>query len=294
MALFYQFASMFCFGITNCLWKPPLAELPVSILIFARTILTTTFFVILVIAIHFFNLDLFQQFHKPIAQLSIIDVLITVGICAINYWGLFFYNKSLSYGRAGIAVVITCMGLISSILLSIFVYGQGVTKQQSVVMVCFVVAIWFLENLDASFLRLKPSKGVRYAMLSLAFWSTWPLFPIAFERVGVLWFCLILETTVLSLTFFVICASGELRVLGRHRKLILKNMKWILPLGVLGFSGVLFSNLSMSGQTVSSYAIFGLVQPLISLLFAAAILKERLSRLQYVGIAIMLGVLVFG
>lgn len=124
--------------------------------------------------------------------------------------------------------------------------------------------------------------------MSLSFWSTWPLFPIAFAKVGVLWFCLILECTVLSLTFLIVCFSIGFSQIASYKSAILKNAKWIIPLAILGFGGVLFSNLAISSQTISNYAILGLIQPLISLFFAAIFLNERLSRLQYVGVAIIL------
>lgn len=284
---------MLCFGITNCLWQPPLASLSVPVLILVRTILTSSFFLILILLNLYFQFDSLNSFYKPFSELQFSDVAITIGICSINYWGLFFYNKSLSHTRTGITMIITCIGIVGSILFSILLYGEKITQHQVISMMLFIVGIWFLENLDSSFLKLKLSKGVLYAILSLLFWSTWPLFPIAFAKVGVLWFCLILECTVLSLTFTIICFSGGLSQIVEYRFALLKNGKWIIPLAILGFGGVLFSNLSMSGQAVSSYAIFGLVQPLISLFFAAIFLGERLTKLQYAGIALILLVLLF-
>ncbi len=293
MALFFQFASMICFGITNCLWKPPLASLPVPVLILVRTFLTSFFFLILILLNLYFQFDSLNYFYKPFSELQFLDVAITIGICSINYWGLFFYNKSLSHTRTGITMIITCIGIIGSILFSVFLYSETITSQQIISIVLFVIAIWFLENLDSSFLKLKLSKGVLYAILSLLFWSTWPLFPIAFEKVGVLWFSLIMECTVLTLTFLIIWFSGSLTQIFTYKPALLKNSKWIIPLAILGFGGVLFSNLAMSGQAVSNFAIFGLVQPLISLAFAALFMGERLTKLQYIGISIILLVLIF-
>ena len=293
MALFFQFASMVCFGITNVLWKPPLATLPVTILILVRTVLTSSFFLILILLNLYFQFDSLNSFYKPFGDLRFSDVAITVGICSINYWGLFFYNKSLSYTRTGVTIIISCIGTIVAILFSVFLYREAITQSQILIFILFIVGLWFLENLDSSFLKLKLSKGVVYALLSLLFWSTWPLYRIAFERVGILWFSLILECTVLMLTFLIICFSGELGQLVSYKLAVLKNAKWIIALGLLGFGGVLFTNLAISGQAVSSYAIFGLVQPLISLSFAAIFLRERLTKLQYVGITIILLVLLF-
>ena len=191
MALFYQFASMVCFGITNCLWKPPLASLPVSVLILVRTSLTTSLFLLLILLHQYFQFDSLKSFYKPIDSIGFMDVAVSVGICLINYWGLFFYNKSLSYTRTGITIVISCIGTVFSILFSVLLYGEMITQSQVVTITCFIVALWFLENLDSSFLKLRLSKGVVYALLSLLFWSTWPLYVIAFERVGILWFSLI-------------------------------------------------------------------------------------------------------
>ena len=293
MALFFQLASMFCFGITNCLWKPPLAALPVSVLILARTVLTSFFLLTLILINLIFQFDSLHSFYKPLSQIDFSDLIITIGICSINYWGLFFYNKSLSYTRTGITIVISCVGVVVSILFSILLYGEELTQSQILVMMLFIAALWFLENLDSSFLKLKMSKGVVYALLSLLFWSTWPLYRIGFEKVGILWFSFILECTVLTLTFLIVCFSGNFKKLPSYKTAIWQNAKWIVPLGLLGFGGVLFTNLAISGQRASSYAIFGLIQPLISLFFAAIFLKERLTKLQYVGVAIILIVLMF-
>ncbi len=291
MALFYQLASMICFGVTNCLWKPPLATLPVSVLILVRTILTSFLFMLLILLNLYFKFDWLSSSYKPLNEIGLIDILITVSICSINYWGLFFYNKSLSYTRTGITIVISCVGVVVSILFSILLYGEEITLTQAVTMILFIVGLWFLENLNSSFLKLKLTKGVVYALLSLLFWATWPLYRIAFEKVGVLWFSLILECTVLTLTFLILCFSEDFTQLPSYKMAVWQNAKWIVPLGLLGFGGVLFTNLAISGQKISSYAIFGLIQPLISLFFAAIFLNERLTKLQYVGVAIILIVL---
>ena len=132
------------------LWKPPLATLPVTILILVRTVLTSSFFLILILLNLYFQFDSLNSFYKPFGDLRFSDVAITVGICSINYWGLFFYNKSLSYTRTGVTIIISCIGTIVAILFSVFLYREAITQSQILIFILFIVGLWFLENLDSS------------------------------------------------------------------------------------------------------------------------------------------------
>ena len=238
-----------------------------------------------------FQFDFLNGFYKPITQLKFIDITIATGVCAINYWGLFFYNQSLRYTQAGITIILACIGTVTSIIFSIILYGEKITYHQAGNFLALLFGIWLLENLNSSFLKVKFSRGVGYALLSVFFWSTWFLFPIAFARVGVLWFCCILECTVFTLSLIVFLFTHQVNQTQTYQSAILLNLKWIVPLAVLGFGGVLFSNLAMVSAGVANYAILGLVQPLISLFFTAFFFRERLTRWQYAGVGVILLVL---
>jgi len=289
MASFFQFVSMLCFSFTNILWKPPLQSLPPSLLIMTRTMLTSTFFLILMLLQSHFLFDGLNQFYKPLSELKFLDVVISIGICLINSLGLLFYNKSMSEAKAGVSIISTSSGIISSVLYALLLYRETITPIQYTKFGLYIVALWFLENLNSNFLKFKISKGLGYALLSKLFWSTWTLYAIAYGKVGVLWFCLILEYSVLLMSVLVFSFSKRLPPLSSFKQEIINNQKWIISLGVLGFCGVLFSTLAMQQQkTIIGYTVFGLLQPVVSLTASYFILSERLTKWQYIGVGIIL------
>ena len=69
---------------------------------------------------------------------------------------------------------------------------------------------------------------------------------------------------------------------------LLKLDRYILALSVLGFSGIIFYNLSLLYIPVTQASLFGVLTPVISVITASLMYKERLTTKQYLGIVMIL------
>jgi drug/metabolite transporter (DMT)-like permease len=255
----------------------------------ARSVLTSSFFLLLLLLQSNFHFEALNDFYKPLSELKFSDVIISATICIANSFGLLFYNKSVKHTQVGVSVISTSSGIVSPILYGVLIYHETVTPTQYVNIALFVISLWFLENLNPKFFKLNVSKGISYALLARVFWSTWPLYAIGYGKVGVLWFCLILECSVLLMSIVVFCFSKNLSPLSSYKSGIISNKKWIVSLGVIGFCGVLLSIFAMKQHnSITNYAIVALLQPLISLIVSSVMLKERLTKWQYIGAVIVL------
>lgn len=287
LGFWFQLAGMMSFGVSNCLWKFPLRTLPVPMLISLRSATTSVLFFLLILGYHFGFASNESKFYYPISDLHISGILPAIGLCAINYWGLYFFNLSMKHTASGIAITTATSGALISIVIGIYFYGEKFTLGNGLNFLVYLLAIWFLENLSKSALKLQFTRGMLYALLSMVFWRTASFFPMATAQVGILWFCLILELTVCFLSTAIFLLSE--RCIFPYYKYSLKgNYSWILLLAIFGFGGVLFANTAMNYSAISALALLGIAQPLTSWIFGAVFLKERLTTLQYIGMAIML------
>lgn len=286
--MIFQILSMFVFGVSNCFWENPVRQMPALNLILIRSFLTTCCFALFALL---FEL---KFFYIPLANvvsysgLNFLDVIITIGLCFVNYWGLFFFLKSIQHTDARISIVMGTAGTLIFVLIGILFYGEKPSAISYLYMFIFTMGWWFIENLRKDALKFKWSKGVVYAILCMLFWRTAAFFPMVIKNVGTLYFSLILEIVVCLTTFAILFFKGSLPTLKKLKRQFQTHSYHISMLVICGFFGVLFFNIAISSTQLYTFALIGMLQPLTSVVLGSFMFKTRLTVYQGVGILILL------
>lgn len=275
LGILYQLVSIFSFGIGNVLWKLPQKSFGVFKIIVLRTIVSVT----LIGGLAFFTSTFKGNLNEWI---------IAIIISSISFLGLVFYNLSIKYSTVSQSITITSMGAVFGVITSAIVYNEVIKWNLWLSLLIIVVGLFFLENKRPI---LSWSKGSYYALLTAFFWgTTFALFRIPAKAIGEVNFSFVLELTVLS------CALVGLFFQKREKHDFSPTTKTYLiiaTIGVLGFIGVLFYNLAVTIVDVSVLSVMGTFTPVISIGISHILLKERFSRIQYLGMGLIVGAVVY-
>jgi len=282
-----QFIAMASFGFSNCLWSKPLKRVPILLLIAIRAGITSLIFFIVFLLQSFFRFDFMSEFYKPLSSLNFHSIIISIGICAISYFGLFFFTKAIKTGSISLSIPILCLGTMISVLIGIFFYKETFSVAKITAALFFILGLWCMEKLNKQMWKLNFSKAIAFSLLSMLFWSACSLYPIGIKAIGTINFSFILEVTVCAMSFlgYIIQNKSEKLAI---KKILKSDFNSIFQLSLFGFCGVFFSNLAFLYLPVSILGLLAIIQPVVSMCFAAYLLKERLLQIQYVGVVLIL------
>ena len=127
------------YGITNGLWKGPRDRVGTPPLILMRSFGCCVIFFISHLLFTYFQI-------LPAKEFSSQDILYTVLICMVNYFGLFFYLKSLKHTYVSNVIGFGKMGLIIGILIGVFFYGESISMVKGVACAAILLAVTLIEK----------------------------------------------------------------------------------------------------------------------------------------------------
>lgn len=275
LAIFITILGHISYGTTNVLWKNPRNEVGTLPLILIRS--ACCFFIFFS---SYFVLTGLQIIPKT--QFTWIDVMQTAGICAVNYFGLFFFLQSMKHTQVSNTIGFGKIGLIIGIAAGYFLYGEEISALKIFLCIVVLIGVSLIEvsaRKKASFL----SKGLLYTVLAKIFWSTAYLYVPFIEKLGPVLFCAVLEFTVFSLSFvlfFFDPAKLNLRNISSTTK---KEIGLLIFLGTLG---TFCLNFALANMSIILFAIIGLIEPILGLLISKLYHKERLAQYQKIGIGL--------
>lgn len=291
--MIFQLLSMVSFGISNCFWEKPVRQMPALNLILIRSFFTSCCFAMLVALLEFKIVHLPLNHLLQFIDLTFLNISKAIGVCFVNYWGLYFFLKSMQHTDARISIIMGTAGALIFVLIGIFFYNETPTAASYVYLIVFTIGWWFIENLRPEALRFKWSKGVGYAIVCMFFWRSAGFFPMVIENVGALYFSLILEITVCLTTLILLLIKKALPKIKVLKQQFLIFYQYILMLVICGFCGVLFFNIAITNTELYTFAIVGMLQPLTSVVLGSFMFKTKLSSYQGIGILILLGGMLF-
>lgn len=286
MAFFFQLCSLLGFTIGNSLWHKPVQKLPITFIIAAKSLFTSVLFLVVLIAIMAYDQQNKLGITHSFNNINIWSIGYSIGLCAISFWGLYFFNHSLKHTASGITITVAGMGTIVGFLVALFVYHEKITPTNIISSILGLIGLWFLEKLNPSFFKLKFTKGMLFGLLSMLFWRIGTLFPLAIDKVGVMLFSLILELTVflISIILFV-CSRG-------YNYTNISNIKpyfWIIvSIALSNFAGILGNHLSLKFASMVDYTILGFLAPIVTFSISLFFYKEKYTLIQYLGILIII------
>lgn len=275
LAIFITILGHISYGTTNVLWKNPRNEVGTLPLILIRSACC-----FLIFFSSYFVLTELQIIPKT--QFTWIDVMQTAGICAVNYFGLFFFLQSMKHTQVSNTIGFGKIGLIIGVAAGYFLYGEEISALKIFLCIVVLIGVSLIEVSDrkkASFL----SKGLLYTVLAKIFWSTAYLYVPFIEKLGPVLFCAVLEFTVFSLSFvlfFFDPAKLNLRNISSTTK---KEIGLLIFLGTLG---TFCLNFALANMSIILFAIIGLIEPILGLLISKLYHKERLAQYQKIGIGL--------
>lgn len=284
LSLFFIVLGHAAYGTTNVLWKNPRQELGTLPLIILRSFFCSLIFLASYFSFDYFNIVSAKTFSSGI-------LLKTIGICSINYFGLFFYLKSLKHTQVSNSIGFSKMGLIIGLLIGYFVYNEDVSTLKIFLCLLLITSVTIIEK-AAGITKKSISKGFIYTFLSRMFWATGFLFIPFIKELGALLFCSILEITVCTMSILLLLFSKESF---KFKKPSLQTSKEVFFLVVLGTTGTFCLNFSIVKTGVVVFAFLGLIEPILGLMISKIYLKEQLNRMQLIGIILgLISAFIFG
>lgn len=273
IALLVTILGHLFYGTTNVMWKNPRNEMGTLPLI-----LTRSFFSFLIFLISFFaltNLDLIT-----IPKITFWDLLNTAAICAVNYFGLFFYLKSLKHAPVSSTIGFGKVSLIIGVLSAYFLYDEEISTVKIIMCIIVLIGVTFIER-AARIGSAVMSKGLMYSILCKLFWGTSYLFVPFIDKLGPILFCVVLE--------FIVCTLSCLLLIGSRSKFpshtVSRRTKFEIGiLVVLGTGGTFCLNFALANISILLFATLALIEPILGLIISKIYHKERLTPLQYAGV----------
>lgn len=218
-----------------------------------------------------------------------------VGISAISFWGLLFYNLSLKYSTVSQSITVTSAGAIFGVITSIIAYNEPLSWNLLISLALIVLGLFFLEKKKPI---LQWGKGTFYALLAAFFWgTTFALFRLPIDELGGLRFSFSLEATVclsaLILMFFN-KPKGKMACAEQSRSTVITTHTYftIILLALLGFGGVFFYNKAVLLAPISELSVMAAFTPVITIIASHLLLKERFNPIQYLGMALTIAAVV--
>lgn len=265
--LFWLVMSQISFGITNVLWKKPQEKTGTLSLIIARSFCTLLIFGIISLS------------RGDLQKLDFFLLSKIVFLCAINYFGLFFYLKSIKEKQVSEVLGLGKMGTIIGVLIGYFYYDEKISLPVFVAIVLSLLGPILIDGfLNRG--KFKISKAFIFANLSVIFWSSDFFYKNSVQKVGPFLFSFILEVTVFSLSFILLKVNREELTISPLRNF--KNEFSFLV--ILGFLGIYGSIHAVKDLPVTLFAMLGLLYPLTTFLVSRIYLKEKLEASQWIGI----------
>ena len=262
-----------CYGTTNVMWKNPRNEMGTLPLIIIRSFCSFLIFLIS----YFVLTDLALI---PVPKVTPVDLLRTAGICAVNYFGLFFYLKSLKHAPVSSTIGFGKVSLIIGVLSAYFLYDEEISPLKIFMCIVVLIGVTLIER-AARIGSSGISKGLLYSILSKIFWGTAYLYVPFIEKLGPVLFCVVLEFVVFTMSCLLLLGSRSkfpTHIITRRTKLELS----ILVL--LGTGGTFCLNFALASISILLFAALALIEPILGLIISKLYHRERLTPLQHVGI----------
>ena len=279
MGYLFAFLSVVCFGVSNCLWVFPQKHLPFLTVICLRSGFTSVLFGLLVYLRCKWSNNAFN--HAPVFAYEQ-----AVIISAVSAFGLLLYVFSLRFTAVSIAVPVSSISAFFSILTAVFFLHEMFTTKIAAVFLILTLGLILLENKDSQKRKYFFSNGVWLNLGAAVFWGvTFALFYIPVKKLGALRFSFVLESTVFALSLVTTRWLHQWKSITRSMFFI--QLKWIMPLAILGVGGVLFYNLSLQFIPVVFVSLIGCLVPGISVLVSAIWLREKITFRKLTGIVIL-------
>ncbi len=247
----------------------------------------TSLWYILLSFVIFIILALFLFSYNSINLFTIILLLLTGFVLVM---AILSFTKGLEVGNISIIATIgNTWGVVTAVL-GFVIIGQKINNFQ-ILDICLIIIGTVLISLNLKdILKLNPKKlhmGLKYAFIA-AFTYGLYFFLLSLLVKSLGWFdaaFLVIIPTILFLLLYGTLTSKKLNVKSNY-------LLFLALIGVLGIVGILSYNLGVTYNYTDIVAPISSASPLITIVLASLLLKEKLTNNQKVGVAFVLAGLV--
>ncbi len=277
-AVLLSLLPLFAFGISNVMQKRYISQYGSARLIVYRNVTVVAILAIMLLIASLAGLE------KP--RFTLEGIVYSIFISSLSYWGLYFVNRGFEYGNAGIIIPISKGSVLISSIVGVLFLNDKLSLIQSLLILAIFIGI-VAGSVNFKKLResdvFKMTSGIPFAVLAAMFWGlTMPFFSVGTERVGTLFFTLILETIVLTLSVLILISRKQ--KLFVQREVFRSTWRGVFLMGLTGVLGTLGTNAAYNtGEIGITSAVTG-AAPIVSAFFAYFLLKERLHRQQIIAL----------
>ena len=267
--MIYVLLTTLFFGVGDALWKPVLDKFEVLPALRARTIITTSILAIIALIVN----------EHPLGSSS--DYLSAIIPSFLAVFGFLYLIKAFKKSSVSLVITLSSATLAVSQITAFVLFKEEINVANYILILILVFVSIFLLN-GAKF---RIEKGIRYALFSsLLFGIAYPLLSIPSESIGSYQTALIQEIVVLlvfsGLVYFKVKKSPPIRTM-----ILNKSILAVAICSSLGLSLMFYSYTILPVYKVHLITSF---VPIPALIFARLVYKERLTRVQHVGVVISL------
>ena len=261
--MIYILLSTLFFGFSDVLWKLILKKYNYNSAVLSRTIISST--LLIIFAFLFGNSTLASGYNY----------LLIILFGSVSAFAFMFLIKALEISAISVVITLNSVTLIVTQITSFLFFDDPINWiRYSLVFILILTAIFLLNK--AEFVL---SKGIKYALCSsVLFGISYPLLSIPVLEVGNFQTAAIQEITLL---FWVILYGYK------NRKVTKLNLHFsfrIIGLALFAAFGVSLLFYAYSFMEVYKVHMIASFSPVPALLIAIIVLKERVTKIQIVGI----------
>jgi len=208
--------------------------------------------------------------------------LILAGIVSIS--GILAFMKGLQVGHVSLVVTVaSAWGAVTAVL-GVLLLGESMTLLQAA-FVALIVMGTVLASFDAGTAAGKggKAKGLGYAIIALFSWGAY-YFLLSFLVKALNWFSVTLFITAITVLFLAVYGTATRKRMMTGRS----GMGLLLAMGVLNVIALFAYNLGVTLSYTAIVAPINAASPLVTIILAYALLKERLVPNQKIGVAMVL------
>ncbi|MBT4209629.1 MAG: DMT family transporter [Candidatus Komeilibacteria bacterium] len=275
IGILFGFIAMLGFGLGNAIAKVPIQKIGSEKTIFYRNVIIS---ILLFLILIFFGQD---------AVFSTKYILLAFLIAGIGYIPLLFFYKALNLGKVGVVSPVANSSAIFTVLFSIIFFYETISIDQGLAIAIIILGI-ILISLNPKDLKnsqiLKISSGVPYALITSVLWGlVFFLWKIPVNVLGPILTVLIIEFGTM------LCSATHIYVTKKDFRLPNKRiLKYLFFISLGGAIGGLFFNMGIQRANVSIVSPIAAAAPLVATLYGKFVFKEKISKLQYLAIFIII------
>ncbi|MEI7579948.1 MAG: DMT family transporter [bacterium] len=278
-ALIFPIISFIAYGLLNATSKPFVQKTSPMVYLFYRGLGVTAVNLIIVI------------FTWKSLVFDPKTIIIGAIVSAISYIGLYAFTKGIEKGKVGVVVPLSSINVLITIFIAMLIFGEKLHLISILAILILFMGV-VLSSIDFQEIRkiklLNFQEGIPQSLIAGVVWGiTFAFFGKFSSVLGAYLFSLILEGSVF-LCILVHISFQKINPL-KDWSIVKHNLPLYLITIISCVAGTLGMNLGFYYLNVSLVSAIKAASPLVSILYARSILKEKLSVQQWLSAILIVG-----